>query len=139
MLKVAQALTADTSSSSEVESSLIGTEDLFSNKALHNNLRSGQHPICSIVNKQPTEKGLMTDMERQKSSELCDASPKKDHEAGASDPRKRKIEDTEDGEAHEGSGFTCSHDTSQGAAKCSIRPNMGNQPAKDQEARTRRR
>ena len=54
MLKVAQALTADTSSSSEVESSLIGTEDLFSNKALHNNLRSGQHPICSIVNKQPT-------------------------------------------------------------------------------------
>ena len=57
MLKVAQALTADTTSSSEVESSLIGTEDLFSNKALHNNLGSGQHPISSIVNKQPTERG----------------------------------------------------------------------------------
>lgn len=105
MLKVAQALTADTSSSSEVELSLIGTEDLFSNKALHNNLRSGQHIICSIVNKQPTEIGLRTDIERQRSSELCDASPKKDHEAGASDPRKEKIEDTEDGEAHEGAAL----------------------------------
>lgn len=45
--------------------------------------------------------GNNTDMRRPASPDLYGGSPKKEHKDGVSDAKKRKIEDTEDGEAHE--------------------------------------
>lgn len=46
-----------------------------------------------------------TEMGRPTSPDPYGASPEKKHKAGFSDPKKRKIEDTEDGEVHEEAGF----------------------------------